>query len=100
MPDHNNFNYHIIQSSQFAEALTKGIDSLNYSDDGDYATGNAAASDTCPWNTLDPDTLPQWIKDLGVTTTIIDHIMSETITQTVETSEGASDRWLPAEVLP
>jgi len=90
---YNNFLYHLIPSSQEAESASNGFSGCNKSSDGNWLLCDKGDRDMCMWVDFDVDLLPQYLKDLNLTSCCIDHATALDIVRTTASTDGASDGW-------
>jgi hypothetical protein len=87
----NNNLYHLVHISQKEERISNGFKGGNYSADGQWIIGDKGDRAMQSWINFDYDSLPQYMKDLGIATCCLEHeAVLEIIKTTTETPNGSS----------
>lgn len=74
------YSYFLLPIAKQDEAATRGFPSGNVSDDGNWVVVNKHSNEMASdWIDLDISTIPQWMKDIGVTHCCFNRDLAEQI---------------------
>ena len=96
---HNNYNYCLSPVDQLSEIAGMGVNDWNISTDGLWAMGDKGDQEMYAVEGFDADSLPQYMKDLGVDSCCLSHEEALALCHSVASEKGASDGWVfPEEI--
>ena len=85
--------------TQEADLLANTFIGGNSSTDGKWIIVDKGGTEMCSWVDFDIDSIPQYMKDLGVDECCLTHDLALAVTGIAASVNGASDGWTYFEVV-